>query len=261
MHIHRLITTIFVPILVSQLLILIIDFENLDPVEEEWSEPSNLEKCLKGEATEELKVVGLGDSLTVGIGDEYNLSGYYGRLVSHLKEINCHVSENNFSKKGYTTKDLLKQLEDDEISEAITEADTIILTIGANDLISVLKEVHLSLQFDLIEKAQKQYEKNIEKVLTEIRTLNKEAEIYYIGFYNPITDKFGVEYLDSLVTTWNNISERHVKKMDHTYFVKIDDIFKHEPKRFLSEDRFHPNYLGYEVIMQRILSFMLNRYK
>lgn len=257
MNIQRSVITILLPLLISYFFIFFHELEDLMQLELEQLQKSKLELCLEGKKTEQIQLIGLGDSLTVGIGDERNLDGYFGRLISYLKENNCTISSKNFSIKGYKTDDLLEQLTEENVREAIKQTDVIIFTIGGNDLVSVLKEVTLSLQFDLIEKAQKSYANNIEKVLTEIREINKDAEIYYIGLYNPITDIFGNEHISSLVTKWNKISEEKVQNINGAHFIAIDNLFKHEPSRFLSNDKFHPNDLGYEVIMQRVVSYML----
>lgn len=258
MSIQRLIITILFSYIISQMLIFVSDFEKLLPFEYFRDKRSKLELCLQGEPTDEIRVVGLGDSLTAGVGDDRNIDGYFGRLNHYLQEKNCTVMSENFSTRGFTTNHLLKQLKDEKLRNELERADVILFTIGANDLISVLKEVHLSLQFDLTEKAQTQYGNNFEKVLDEIRGINHHGEIYYIGFYNPIKDKYGSKYINSLVAKWNGISEEKVKQYNDAYFVAIDDIFAHEPKRFLSTDKFHPNDLGYEVIMQRILTHMID---
>lgn len=259
MQIHQIVATLLIPLLVSQLLVKFTDDKDAVPMPNETTPHGKLASCLADGAQEKATVIGLGDSLTVGIGDEYNLSGYFGRLTRYANEKNCLYEAMNFSEKGFTTMDLLEQLKRDDVKAAIERADVIIFTIGANDLIQLLKEVHLSLKFDLIEKEEKRYAKNIAKVLSEIRSLNRSAEIYYIGFYNPVDDSFGKEYLDSLVIKWNNISEQYVKEMERAHFIAINDLFSRDAKRFLSEDKFHPNHLGYEVIEKRVRSFMLNK--
>jgi hypothetical protein len=83
------------------------------------------------------KVVAIGDSLTEGIGDETGNGGYVGILNHTFEDNNFNITVENFGKKGNRTDQLLKRLEKEDIASAIKEADMVIITIGANDIMKI----------------------------------------------------------------------------------------------------------------------------
>lgn len=212
---------------------------------------------LNKKQNEQLYLVGLGDSLTAGIGDEENDGGYFGKLEEAFKEKNCPTHSDNFSVKGATTEDLLRQLEKKEVMNAIREANLITITIGANDLVSVAKETKMKITKKAMQDAEEQYETNIIKTLQTIRQLNEDVHIYIIGFYNPLAHVFAVnEQVNSLISTWNEITKKHTATINDAYFVPIDDLFSQALDQFLAEDDFHPNHLGYQYITKRLLQYL-----
>lgn len=94
----------------------------------------------KGNEASPVQIVGLGDSLTAGIGDEKEAGGYLGSLKRQLAEEDCFVTIKNYSKSGYKSTDLLNTLKEDDVVSAIREADMVVFTIGANDLVSLIKK-------------------------------------------------------------------------------------------------------------------------
>lgn len=208
---------------------------------------------------EPIHIVGLGDSLTAGIGDEKKDGGYIGSLERIFTNKDCPTFVNNLSLKGLKSKELLNILDDANVKATLEKADIITFTIGANDLLSAIKNSKMLTDSAMLNKTERNYAQNIEKILAKIRSLNGEAHIYFIGLYNPLAQIFpDVDHLDLLVTKWNNISENNTKKMSKTHFVPIDKEFAEQLHLYLAEDNFHPNHLGYEVIAKRLLSIMMN---
>src|SRR5699024_1567933 len=204
-----------------------------------------------------LRIVGLGDSLTAGVGDEKDEGGYIGKLEKKLSAADCPVSVTKYSKKGLHTRGLLQSLQDEKVSTAIANAHIVLFTIGANDLVTIAKKERLQFTETAIKKAEQQYAKNIEETLTKIRALNEDVQVYLVGFYNPISEAIiNDEQIDSLVTKWNNISENHTNQMDDTHFVRIDDMFTDKINRYLADDNFHLNHLGYEKVAERLINMI-----
>lgn len=202
---------------------------------------------------EPLRIVGLGDSLTVGTGDEKNEGGYIGKLKKKLSNQDCSIQLVNHSVAGNKTTDLLQDLQENEIAKSIEEAHVIMFTIGANDLVALARKERMQFTDEILHKAERQYAKHIEKILTKIKELNESAHIYIIGFYNPISSAIiNNEQIDLLVTKWNNMSKHHTNELEHTYFVRIDDLFAKDMKRYLADDHFHPNHVGYDEIAKRL---------
>jgi len=89
-----------------------------------------------------LTVLSAGDSLTQGIGDSTNQGGYLPYLETMLekekgiKEVDFY----NYGVKGNRTTQLLKRLKTPEMKAVIQKSDIVILTIGGNDIMKVVKD-------------------------------------------------------------------------------------------------------------------------
>src|SRR5699024_5983511 len=106
---------------------------------------------------------------------------------------------------------------------------------------------------------QIRYEQRLELIFDTIKELNEETEIYLIGFYNPFKRYFSnIEELDYIVESWNTIGADVASRYKKGYFIPMIDIFDEIDDAYLSEDNFHPNYMGYEIMAERILQFVIN---
>lgn len=259
---HKVIKTVIVSFLFFPFSLFIFSKnEHIEQYNPEISTITEVQKCpplnTDRKTKERARIVGLGDSLTVGIGDETKEGGYLGKLEKKLAKKDCPVTIENHSVKGFKTTDLLQHLKDDAVTEAITKAHIIMFTIGANDLVTIAKEERMKFTEETIEKAVKEYAKNIVKILARIRTLNKDAPIYVIGFYNPIATTFvNKEQVDLLITKWNNVSKNNVDSRYNSYYVRVDDLFHEEIHRYLAKDHFHLNNLGYNKIAERLMDII-----
>ncbi|MBP3041396.1 SGNH/GDSL hydrolase family protein [Bacillaceae bacterium Marseille-Q3522] len=202
----------------------------------------------------DIKVVSVGDSLTEGIGDETKQGGYIPYLQS-LMETEKGINKTdfaNFGKKGNRTSQLLKRLETPELKQALQEADLIIVTIGGNDLMKVIRDHFTSLQLSVFDPYKEQYENDLNRVLETIRTENNAAGIVLVGLYNPIYRWFStVTELNQVIADWNERSKEVLYQYTNTYFVDIADLFQTE-ENLVYTDFFHPNNHGYELIASRV---------
>lgn len=203
----------------------------------------------------ELNIVAVGDSLTEGVGDSTNSGGYLAYLEKKLmsekgiKEVNIK----NFGNSGDTTPDLIKNLSKPNISKEIQQADIVMITIGGNDLMEVVRENLFNLSYPIFKNPQQKYIERIDKIISMIRDENESAYITLVGLYNPFYQWLGsVEEFKQVLDDWNDGSERVLQKYHHTHFVNIDDIFENNEDDLLYKDKFHPNDLGYEKIANRI---------
>lgn len=228
-----------------------------DPVREFLSD--KLKKAADFFFTQDVKVVTLGDSLTEGIGDETNNSGYVGILDDTINRDKQVVEFQNFAKRGSRSGQLLSRLEDDEVIHAIEKADIVLITIGANDIMQVFKENFTDLTLEKFTSEQIRYEHRLEAIFSTIRKTNGEADVYLIGFYNPFKEYFkDIEELEYIVNNWNQIGYDVTNKFDQIYFIPIKDIFDDAEANYFSDDNFHPSALGYRLIAKRVLQYVLN---
>ncbi|MGP7815965.1 SGNH/GDSL hydrolase family protein [Niallia sp. 01092] len=204
---------------------------------------------------QDVKIVSAGDSLTQGVGDSTGKGGYIPYLTRLLEQDRGigEVTIENYGVKGNKTDQLLKKIKTKEVNQSIAAADMVILTIGGNDMMKVIRD-HLSdLQLDDFSQQKKLYESNLHEVLKTIRTYNPNALIVLVGVYNPFTKWFSnIDELNQVVAEWNTTGENILTLFDQTYFVRIDDIFSNDKENLLFKDYFHPNDKGYQLIADKI---------
>lgn len=202
-----------------------------------------------------LTVVSAGDSLTEGVGDSTDQGGYLPYLKNMLekeKGIN-DVQFYNFGVKGNQTTQLLKRLQSQEMTKAIKKADMVILTIGGNDIMKVVRDNISNLQFSAFEKEKETYISHLTQIFDEILQKNPHVSIVLVGLYNPFEKWFSnVEEMNQIVADWNKAGQTVAANYSNAYFVDIEDIFLHPKENLLFTDNFHPNDKGYELIAERL---------
>lgn len=217
---------------------------------------ANSERAIKEKTS--YNIVGIGDSLTVGTGDEENKSGYIGRLANMWEQEGKTIQLNNFAVKGQQSHKLLKQLRKKEVMQALEKADFIFVTIGANDFLALIKKQDFSVK--RINDVFTNYIENLQHILQTIEQINGQAPIIFIGLYNP----FGVllddaKHTELLIEHFNEISAETVQTTANGHFIPIHDIFLHKSDHLLADDYFHPNSQGYEQIAIKIFKYVKER--
>lgn len=201
----------------------------------------------------DITMVGLGDSLTKGSGDSTE-KGYIGRLATNIEEdTDSTVLVQNYAVHGRRTPKLYKILHEEEVEKAVADADVILMSIGGNDLMKVVKEHFLDLQMDDFQKEQSNYVNRLDKIMKSIRSLNSEAPIIFIGLYNPLLESFqSITEIDQIVQRWNGITQTTVERDEYTTFVPVYELFNSVEENLFFEDQFHPNDEGYELIARQV---------
>lgn len=204
-----------------------------------------------------INIVSIGDSLTEGVGDSTNSGGYVPYLEEQLESLDeiKNASFVNYGKRGNRTDQLIKRLSAKEIEADIEKADIVIVTIGGNDVVKVVKENWSDLTVDTFEKEEDGYAGRIKTVLEEIRSINEEAGIVLIGIYNPFGRVFvDTEDDEAIVQAWNDRAEEVAASFERTVFVNVETIFGEGSDGLFFEDQFHPNDIGYEQMAGRIFN-------
>lgn len=203
----------------------------------------------------DITIVSAGDSLTQGVGDSTNRGGYIPYLKEKL-ENDKGISDAefyNFGVKGNRSDQLLKRLDSSKVKTAIGEADIVIVTIGGNDMMKVVRENFSSLNMKAFKKQNQLFKDNLDDALVKIRKENPNSLIVLVGLYNPFISWFAnINEINEIVDEWNTASKEILEKYPNTFFVEIDDIFQKNAKDLLYTDYFHPNDKGYELIAGRV---------
>lgn len=203
------------------------------------------------------KIVAIGDSLTQGVGDSTDNNGYVGRIEDAFSNQDHRVSFDNFGKRGNRSDQLLKRLEDEEIRASLEEADLILLTIGANDIMKVVKNNFMNLNEEPFITARLEYEQRLQEIFDIMLELSPDAEIYLIGFFNPFEGYFDdIEELDRILNNFNATGEELTGMNQQTHFIPTNDLFQLKNIDLLADDNFHPNDTGYTLIAERVLSYI-----
>lgn len=173
----------------------------------------------------------LGDSIATGYGlagytsgDNYSAEGSFGSLISR----DCS-DYTNLARDGATGAELLELLDGGEALEAVSEADSVIISIGGNDFLRPMlasvqqamldsadlfagvadgsvspEEVLPQLTEAIISAAQsvdvEQSGKNISGIIGKIRGVNPDCGIYILTVYDPFEDIAGMEAIASVAS-------------------------------------------------------------
>jgi len=208
---------------------------------------------------QEVNIVAIGDSLTQGVGDQTDQGGYVGILERTMDsgEHDLAIHFSNYGKRGNRTDQMLDRLEDEEIQADIKKADIILITIGANDIMQVVKENFTDITLDLFTEERTHFEDRLREIITTIHDLNGSAEIYLLGIYNPFEMYFEeIEELNIIVNEWNETSIQITNEFEEATFVPIQDIFDHASTNLFSDDNFHPNTTGYHRMAERVFEYL-----
>jgi lysophospholipase L1-like esterase len=200
----------------------------------------------------EVKMVALGDSLTEGVGDKRKHGGYVAYLEQYLEQHKgiSEVTTTNLGKRGLRSTQLKAIIQKNK--KSIREADLILITIGGNDMMKVVRSHFLDLSYSLFVKEQQAFASRLDDLLQTIRSINPDAFVVLIGLYNPFSSVFqAVPEIEKVIDLWNDGSKQAISQYDRMTFVPIADVFAGR-EDVLYDDQFHPNHKGYELIATRV---------
>lgn len=209
----------------------------------------------------ELVVIGLGDSLTEGVGDERKRSGYFGRVSTAFADLKGvkNVHTENLAKRGRRSDQLIEQFSKKDIQREVEKADVILLTIGGNDVMKVVRANLFNLQLEPFYEELERFSKRLDEVFSLIRLYNDNAVIVIGGLYNPftlVTDQ--AHEFETIVNDWNESIESKTKIDSKSCFVPVKDLFVTNENMVYHTDFFHPNAVGYEAMAKRYLETINN---
>lgn len=207
-----------------------------------------------------LQIVSLGDSLTRGVGDKEGI-GYVGRMKEDLqKDYKQKIALTNLAVSGAKMPDLLKQIESNGAQYLIKQADVIVLTIGGNDLFPGWESLG-KIDLDTYRPDTETFQNEAKKIIEEIRKLNTDSPIFWLGLYNPFEDVEDLKGSSNIVVDWNASLEKLALNDKNVYITPTFDLFQNRGKDLLYSDHFHPNEVGYTYMAERLVQNVVSKLK
>ncbi|TCW58762.1 lysophospholipase L1-like esterase [Bacillus thuringiensis] len=207
-----------------------------------------------------LQIVSLGDSLTRGVGDKEGI-GYIGRMKEDLqKDYKQKIALTNLAVSGAKMPDLLKQIESSGAQYSIKQADVIVLTIGGNDLFPGWESLG-KIDLETYRPDTETFQNEAKKIIEEIRKLNTDSLIFWLGLYNPFEDVEDLKGSSNIVVDWNASLEKLALNDKNVYITPTFDLFQNRGKELLYSDHFHPNEVGYTYMADRLVQNVVSKLK
>lgn len=210
--------------------------------------------------TKTFTIVGLGDSLTRGIGDEDG-QGYIGIVKDKLSTTwNRPISLLNLAVSGAKSQDLITLLKKEGTQYTLKKASVVVLTMGGNDLfpgVDNLDKINPTMYTGNI----KQFSEDVKTIIELIQTVNPTASIYWLSLYNPFADIKELNGSQTVTLAWNQTLEQIAQSYPHTYIIPTYDIFQGQLANYLYTDHFHPNKAGYEQMAERLFQKIQSQFK
>lgn len=179
--------------------------------------------------SQNIDLVGIGDSLTYGQQDPTKRGGYVYLIKQKLQHnYDVKVSIHNYGKTGDRTDQMQQRIENDPtMQKQISEADVITMTFGGNDLMQVLQNNFQRLFTNSLSEVMPQkelhYQQKVESLIQEVRHLNPVAPIFVISVYNPFYVYFPtITDLQKYTNSWVSLTQKTVTKHSRVYFVNVN---------------------------------------
>lgn len=213
----------------------------------------------------------LGDSLATGVTPENKLgSGYTDFIAEALKSKNVLNSFNKgFSKPGYTTSDILKDLQENvskpvfgtgmegdtaELHKSIAAADIITISAGANDVLPYFK-VDATTGIPNVDLAKimasiQQVGVNYSQMLKAIYTINPDAQVYVMGYYNPFP-QMDTKYQAQIAQLMNGLNGAIQTGLTGTtaaFIPTAEKIAENSAANLPNSQNIHLSQAGYKVV-------------
>ncbi len=237
-------------------------------------------------ADEKLDILIMGDSIPYG----YLLANgekNYGELIEDYYNGKADVT--NIAVNGYSTSDLLELIDKPDTKKLIKNADVVIISIGANDLLNVFFERYyeivqtynetdfataaqtimndkdgLSDLLNDLDKGTLTAINNIPEIKNRITTANNDTKIIFQTIYNPfesISENPDYTVISTLSFLLNNLLfqiNKEIKSLDGTETADIYALFKNTGwlTTNICDYDIHPNQFGHVAIAAKIISML-----
>ncbi len=217
--------------------------------------------------TKPVHYLSLGDSLAAGQYPDQSFGMGYSEWITAYLEANETLgsSSKEFAKSGYTTEQILNEIgTKPEVQAAIKKADIISISAGANDLFRKLINLQKGMVVTdaaIIQATIEAASNNYIEILQTIKSLNKDAKVFVLGYYFPFPSLTENEEYKQVVPVLANIAAAMNKAVSDlaleqgVVFVPLYDQFGGlDSKKYVPNPAdVHPNAEGYQAIGEALI--------
>ena len=212
--------------------------------------------CVCGVAAstaEQPRYLVLGDSIAYGSGLSNPTEAVYGKIVADTDG----YAYQNYAVPGYTTGNLLRLMENETVSAAISAADSISISIGGNnfllgDLNGILYDGIVKEDFTRLDEITVSFSADLETIVSTIRALNPDAAILLQTLYNPQTGYIGEVYQQGADRLNAAIRSYAQENPGEVLVVEVAQALTDSDRDF-ADDMIHPSAEGNEKIAVAVL--------
>lgn len=186
--------------------------------------------------------VAIGDSLTKGIGCKRGEKPFPDYVFESIRQT-PECSYMNLGCSGLTSSDLISFIDRSGVYQECMKATEISITIGGNDLMHTFHKNGSILHY--LWTIQR-IGRNLDRIMSKIKSINQQAVIMIMGLYNPGTRKDPNYHTCNILVkplnwTYQRVSKKYKALFINPYWELLD-----QPN--LMSDTVHPNHQGYQVI-------------
>lgn len=200
-----------------------------------------------------LNYVVLGDSIAYGAGVYNSDEACFGRIVANTNGYNYK----NYGINGYRTIDLINLLGTEDVSESVSDADIISLSIGGNDYLQQnLPKLFAMVtvgNYEIIDDIEEIFAENFAQIIGTIKELNPDVTILVQTLYNPRWDLLRDFYDIAVVRINRSILGYLEKNPDAFRVIDVNSVFTADHPEYIAIDTVHPSAVGNQVIAKLVL--------
>lgn len=195
--------------------------------------------------------VAFGDSLTEGIGAESPERNFVSQVFNRIRRSDqCDLK--NMGISGMKSGELLQFIQNPGITRLLSRLTHCSVTTGGCDFINVYRTGPMTIP-RLLHQAQQVHD-NTKRVLETIRSHNREAKLYLLGFYLPLP---AYEMKVSQASWYIQMMNRAYERLATSYQATMINPFEiFLERRDFFADEVHPNQQGYDQLARLFIDQM-----
>ena len=203
-------------------------------------------------AAETKNLLILGDSIAYGLGVRNSSEACYGKILADT----CGFGYENLAISGTTTDFWIGNLKNESVIKSVENADIISMSIGGNDflmdnLVQLIFDAMVKEDYTRYEKIALQNYENLNSILSTLKQINPDADIFLQTLYNPQYGNLREPYQVAA----DKINENIYRCSENFEGITVVDVATAlgDDRENFAGDAVHPSAKGNELIASEIL--------